>query len=352
MHPEEISPEWVAHALREGGALKEASVESIKKDILGEGVGFLSSVVRVRIEYDTHEKAAPSSVVVKIEPEEVGFREFGDELHAFQREIRFYKEVAGNVPIRLARVYYAVDEPPAFSMVMEDLSSFTPGDQVAGMHERQVMDTVEELARMQARYWDNDALEALDWMPDKNGVSGDFAEKWESFVTHFGNYLEPEGVELGGKLTSFIDWKNERIATRPRTIVHSDLREDNLLFAPPGSSDSIVILDWQLAVKSIGTFDVARLMGGSELPKERKGHQLRVLRRWYDTLLEEGVSGYSWEDALYDFRLAALSVLCYPVHFHVGLIGAEGRTKELMRVIISRNFSSAVELGAGSILPG
>ncbi len=278
MHPDEITPEWINHALREGGVLKEDSVKFLKKDILGEGIGFLSSVVRVRIEYDPHGENAPLSVVVKIEPEEGDFREFGDELHAFQREIRFYKEVAGNVPIRLPRVYYAVDEPPAFSMVLEDLSSFTPGDQVVGMHERQVMDTVEELARLQARYWNNEALEKLEWMPDKNGVSDDYAQKWESFVTHFGQYVEPRGLELGEKLCRFIDWKNEKIAKRPKTIVHSDLREDNLLFAPPGSPDSIIIIDWQLAVKSIGTFDVARLMGGSELPEERKGHQIAVLK--------------------------------------------------------------------------
>ena len=271
MHPDEITPEWITHALREGGALKKASAKSLEKDILGEGIGFLSSVVRVGIEYDSPEKDAPMSVVVKIEPEEGDFKDFGEELHAFQREIRFYKEVARNVPIRLARVYYAVDEPPAFSMVMEDLSSFTPGDQLAGMHERQVMDTVEELARLQARYWNNEALEKLDWMPDKNGVSDDFAQKWESFVTHFGQYLEPKGLELGEKLCRFIDWKNEQIVERPKTIVHSDLREDNLLFAPPGSPDPIIILDWQLTVKNLGTFDVARLMGGSEnCPKTKR----------------------------------------------------------------------------------
>jgi len=56
MHPDEITPEWINHALREGGVLKEDSVKFLKKDILGEGIGFLSSVVRVRIEYDTHGK--------------------------------------------------------------------------------------------------------------------------------------------------------------------------------------------------------------------------------------------------------------------------------------------------------
>lgn len=87
IHPEEITPEWITHALRDGGLLKEASVKSIEKKILGESKGFLSSVVQVEIEYDTDEKEAPASVVVKIEPEEGYFRDFGDELNAFQREL-------------------------------------------------------------------------------------------------------------------------------------------------------------------------------------------------------------------------------------------------------------------------
>jgi hypothetical protein len=279
MHVEEITPQWLTHALREGGYLKDASVKSIEKKIIGDAKGFLSSVVQVKIEYDTIEKDAPVSVVVKIEPEEGGFKDFGDELNAFQREIHFYRDVAANLSIRLPKLYYAVDQPPAYSMVMEDLSYYIPGDQVVGMHERQVMTTVEEIARIQAQYWNNDTLEKLTWMPDTNGMSDDYADKWESFVEHYGYCLDDKGRELCGKLARFIDWKKDEIQKRPKTIVHSDLREDNLLFPPLGSDGSILILDWQLTVKSIGAFDVARLMGGSELPKERKGHQFEVLKR-------------------------------------------------------------------------
>ncbi len=70
MHVDEITPEWIAHSLKECGYLKDASVESIEKKVLGEAKGFLSSVVQVKIKYDTIKTDAPSSVVVKIEPEE------------------------------------------------------------------------------------------------------------------------------------------------------------------------------------------------------------------------------------------------------------------------------------------
>lgn len=352
MHPDEVTAEWLTHALRSGGVITDASVKSVRKDILGEGKGFLSSVLRVAITYDREEEGAPSSVVVKIEPEEGEFHDFGDELNAFEREIRFYRDVARNVPVRLAAIYYTVDEPPAYSMVMEDLSSFVPGDQVAGIHTAQVMDTVEIIAKIQAVYWNNGALRQLDWMPESNEVSNDYGEKWGSFVKHFGEGLDHAGLMVGERLITYIDWKKKEIARRPKTIVHSDLREDNLLFAPTGSDAPVLILDWQIAVRSIGAFDVARLVSGSELPKERTGHQFEVLGKWHDTLVQQGVRDYPWEDAVYDFRLGALAFLCYPVHFHVGLIGAEGRTKKLAEAIFTRAFSSVAEIDAASVLPG
>ena len=352
MHVDEITPEWIAHALAEGGYLKEASVKSIEKKIIGDAKGFLSSVVRVGIEYDQKEKEAPASVVIKIQPEEGDFKRFGDEMDAFQREIRFYREIAGTVPIRLPKLYYAVDQPPAYSMVMEDLSHFVPGDQVVGMHEQQVMKTVEEIARLQAKYWNNEELKKLSWMPEFNDVSLDYREKWPSFVENFGYCLDDRGIELGEKIGHYLDWKKEKILKRQKTIVHFDLREDNLMFPPPGEEGAILILDWQLAIKNIGAVDVFRLMGGSEIPEERRGHQFEILKRWYETLIKEGVSNYSWDDAVYDFRLGALSYLCNPVHFHTGVVGAEGRVKLLAEAICTRSFASAVEIDAGSILPG
>ncbi|GJM14878.1 MAG: hypothetical protein DHS20C13_02050 [Thermodesulfobacteriota bacterium] len=351
MHPDEITADWITHALKESGYLKHFSIKSIDKKILGEGKGLLSSVVRVGIEYDEQEENAPSSVVVKIEPEEGDFVDYNNEFSSFQREIKFYREVAANVPIRLPKFYYAVDDPPAYSLVLEDLSHFSSGDQVVGMHKGQVVSVVEQLARLQSAYWNNEALSELSWMPRMNGVSLNFAENWPSFVENYGPFLDSKAIKLGEKLSNFIDWKNNEIEKRPHTIVHADLREDNLMFGPPGSEDATIILDWQLTIRNIGAADVARLIGGSEIPKERKGHQFEILKKWHDTLIEHGVANYSWDDAVYDFRLGTLSYLCYPVHFHKSGISAQGRLKELIEVIYRRSFSCAVDIDAGSVLP-
>lgn len=351
MHPDEVTPQWLTHALRSGGVIKEASVLSVVRTILGADKGFLSSIVRAEIEYDKKEPGAPLSVVVKLETESEEYRKFNEELSAFQREIRFYREVAPLVPVRLPRFYYGVDKPPAYSLVMEDLSSYTPGDQIEGMHPGQVKDTVRMMAKIQAAFWDNEALAKLDWMPLSNNMAEDYLEKWDSFVEHFGAICDPRGLELGAKLRDYLDWKWQKVQTRPRTIVHFDLREDNLLFGNKDSDEDIIILDWQLAMRNIGAFDIARLIAGSEIPAEREGHEFQVLRVWYDTLIENGVSGYSWDDAVYDFRLSALNFMCNPVHFHSGVINLTGRIRKVVEVIFTRLYSFVVEIDAGSILP-
>ncbi|MCI0482175.1 MAG: hypothetical protein L0213_11385, partial [Candidatus Dadabacteria bacterium] len=65
-----------------------------------------------------------------------------------------------------------------------------------------------------------------------------------------------------------------------------------------------------------------------------------------------GVNDYTLDDAVRDYKLGLLLNLCFPVHFHVGSIGATGRTKELIRALVKRDFASALDINAGSVLPG
>ena len=51
-------------------------------------------------------------------------------------------------------------------------------------------------------------------------------------------------------------------------------------------------------MRSIGAYDVARLLGGSEPPAERRGHQHEVIRAWYDDMGEPAAYDQSNEVAL------------------------------------------------------
>jgi len=350
-HPDDISPQWLTSTLRKAGILTNSRVKSIKKETMAEGKAWLSTIVKVGVEYDFQEKDVPSSYVIKLLSESRMFRDFSYELQAFKREINFYKELADTIPIRLPNLFYSDNGYHCNLMLMEDLTYLTPGDQVVGMNQEQVLTTLESLAIVHGTYWQNPILDRLEWMPTTNNTEVDYNENWDSFVELCSHFIDPEGMKIGEKLRPRISWLFEEIASRPKTLIHDDMKEDNLLFGEPGTDEAVVILDWQFAIRSMGANDVARLIGGSEPPSERKGRQFEALRHWYDKLLEQGVNNYSWDEAQRDFRLGALSCLSFPVHFHKGIVRAEGRALEYVKAMYSRLFSHVVEIEADSVLP-
>jgi thiamine kinase-like enzyme len=136
------------------------------------------------------------------------------------------------------------------------------------------------------------------------------------------------------------------------TLVHGDLRADNLLFGRHPARSEIVILDWQLANRSLGAIDLARLLGGREPAAERRGDQLEVFAAWHETLLRAGLTQYAFEEALIDFRLGILFCLFIPVKgFALAGQNPGGRTGRLLDVIAERLYASAIELDAGALLP-
>ena len=122
-----------------------------------------------------------------------------------------------------------------------------------------------------------------------------------------------EGLALGEGVLKNLKWLAERLVGRPSSLVHADLRADNLLFGEPDSADEVVIVDWQLATRSLAANDPTRLLGGSEPASQRNGHHLEVFTAWHETLLEHGVTGYEFDEVLDDFRLGALFNLLVPV---------------------------------------
>lgn len=350
-HPDEITPRWLTSVLRQSNVIGSSSVISIKKDILAVGKSWLSTIVKLEVEYDSSEENLPNSFVLKLLSESRMFRDFSYELQAFDREIKFYNELADQIPIRLPKLIYSDNGYHCNLMLMEDLTYLTPGDQVIGMKQEQVLTTLESLAKVHGTYWGNPKLDLLEWMPISNNIEQDYDENWDSFVELCSYFIDAEGMKIGKKLRPHISWLFQEIASRPKTLTHDDMKEDNLLFGKPGTDEAVVILDWQFAIRSMGATDVARLIGGSQTPTEREGRQFESLRHWYDKLLEEGVKNYSWEEAQRDFKLGALSCLTFPVHFHKGIVRAEGRALEYVIAMYSRLFSHVVEIEADSVLP-
>jgi aminoglycoside phosphotransferase (APT) family kinase protein len=346
-----ISREWLTDVLRRNGCIVECEVTAIDVQRIGTEVGFLDSLARLILTYDKRESGAPESLVVKVSSAEATYRQIGTFYDAYEREFRFYETIAPTAPIRLPRCFgHEVDsETKAYWLILEDLSLLSAGDQVRGVTRAQAEASVETIGRFHAAWWESANLESLTWMPRRNIQPSRYQAAWPRFRDRFSRHLSTAAIELGEYLAIHLEMLLDEIDGGPRTIVHSDFRADNLLFGGTADRESVVILDWQLAIRSHGALDVARLLCGSMNPRDRAGCDMDLLRKWHTNLELIGVRGYSLQRALEDYKKAALICLYYPVTIHAAEEAAGIRGAALAQAQIERFFTAAVELSDVSI---
>jgi hypothetical protein len=362
-HPktvEDISALWMTDVLRGAGVLRRATVRAVDVHAIGQGVGFLSGRARVTISYDQFEEGAPASVVVKLPASVQESVAFAESAHAYEREIRFYREVAPCTPIRVPRMFATIMEPAdnVFILVMEDLKDLTVGDQVIGMSRVEVLAAVETIAPLHALWWNGDQRQALPWVPSVEQqltmlslTPEAIRMAWPLFLESFGDSLPPSGRALGERIIRHLEGILAAFVKGTRTLVHFDYRADNLFIDGRTQLPRIVVLDWQLAMWGPGAYDVARLAGGSVLPAERGGHHEEIVECWHKGLVVGGVTGYSSEEAWRDYRLGAVVAMLNPVLFHYMFKTGGERGTALGAAMTERFFNDLVECGAEAVVP-
>ena len=164
---DQVTPAWLTAALRESGVLSTATVTSIEKVIIGTGVGILGELARVTPTYDRAEAGAPKTLVVKIPTADPGGRGIAQMLGFYEKEARFYMDMAADCAVGAPKCYYTAMNPEKveYIILMEDLSALRIGDQVVGCTVDEARLISRNLARFHAQWWDSPQLDALGWIP-------------------------------------------------------------------------------------------------------------------------------------------------------------------------------------------
>ncbi len=105
--PQELTAPWLTSALRETGAISDSAVTASDYEIIGDGVGVLGQLARVRLEYDAPEVGAPASLVAKFPATVQQNRDLANLFRFYEREVRFYEEIADQVELRTPKRYYS-----------------------------------------------------------------------------------------------------------------------------------------------------------------------------------------------------------------------------------------------------
>ena len=345
MTPEDITAEWLSSALG-------APVEAVDCEAIGVGVGLLGDLVRVRI--SSRDESLPASVIVKLPTHHEANRAIGLGLMLYERELRFYEEVAPRSPsLRVPRCFHA--DHDALVLVLEDLgtSGFGLADQVAGMTLEQAERAIDAIATFHASWWETPALHELDWLPTSDHpitMQSDqmFQDGWPLFRAKWEHVLPEGGVALGERVRRAYGAMLGGLGGGPHTVVHTDFRLDNLFFADDGGECAVI--DWQLMTRSRGPYDIGYLLSQSMDVDLRRAHSAALLRRWYDRVCDLGVTGYSWEEAEADFAAAVLIALVIPVNAGASIDLGNERGEALVQSISARAFGAALDVDYEAVL--
>jgi hypothetical protein len=319
------------------------------------GSGVFGELTRLRLGYQDRQPGDPESLVLKLPSRSPTNRARGRLFQLYERETRFYTELAAGVDLRVPRCYWAgsTRESDGSGLLLEDLDGMGTSDLYQGISAERARLAVQRLGVAHAQWWDCESRRDSRWIPRLNGrvmrqLGQVYRQNWPAFATLRGGTLPAEAMDLAAEVGIHFDELLEAISRPPLTIAHGDFRVDNLFFGE-GGDDALVVIDWQLVCQGRGAYDVAYLLCQSMDIADRRRHETDVLRAWHDVLLECGVTGYSFDDAFHDYRLAVLVCFgCVVAGTSLDRPGYDRRA--LGEQQAQRTFTAALDLDARSLL--
>lgn len=347
-----LDPAWVTGALRAAGH-PDARVKEVVAEPLTTG-GAWCDIRRLILRYEDLAEGLPASLIAKA-PRNGPARPAGSALGLFDREMRFYTELAADVPLRIPRCFHPGDgdlgnEP----ILLEDLTSWSAGNQLTGLTLDQTRALLDDLAGMHSKFWNSPRLVGEDWLlridsPVHIAVMEQMAAAGiDPMRERFEDTIEPDAMRRGLEVCRrFGDVLRAIGGSGPKTLVHEDFRLDNFLFGPDGER---LVLDWQVPSYARGVHDVAYLLTGSLQADVLSDHWESLLRHYHDALVAGGVSDYPWDRCLAQYRQNVLYSFIFPLALASALSIDSDQGAELGEVMVTRVFRHADEVDAYATL--
>lgn len=236
--PDDITPAWLTDALRASNRLAgDDCVTSVSATRIGSGQ--LGATYLLDVEH-TGGSEVSRRIVAKVPAVDEASRAFAASLGCYSREVAFYSQIAGDLPVRTPECYHASvsADGQEFCLLLEDLTPAAEASQLTGCDVERAAAALEQAAALHAGSWRDPALSGHEWLtsgvtvwrqmcaglPQAQQV---FRERYAELVDDTTGAVA-EGL-AGGAASRWVEHLAE-----PRCLWHSDFRLDNLLFDAGG----------------------------------------------------------------------------------------------------------------------
>ncbi|GAB91418.1 phosphotransferase [Gordonia rhizosphera] len=340
---DELTAEYLTRLLRTAG--HDVIVETVSARPVGSGQ--MASSYRLTLGYRSDDTPLPDTLVAKLATGPIDQRLFV--VGAYRNEIRFYREIADTVdaPTPTAYASEISDEGTEFVLLLEDMTPAEQGDQILGAGPEVIKAVAVGAAGLHAPRWCDDTLASehglgLPTQEDADAMQEFLAPMADAFRERF-DLGEREAAALDYLVANARDWL---IAPRPHfSIIHSDLRVDNVLFAPDGE---VTIVDWQTISAGSPLRDISFLLSTSLDIEDRRLHERDIVAAYHAELLRRGVSDYSFQQCWDDYVDGLLHTMLIVV-FGAGAAKPTERGDTMFMTMLSRGAVAIDDLIPGAL---
>ena len=372
----ELTAEWFSNALGKS-ALSDGStakVTSVERTVIGVGVGFLGELHRCDLTWDNSD-ASPTSVIAKIPSKNLVNRSSGEGLMAYEREIITYRDLHGDLGVRMPEHYHSeMDADPApwidkpllrlfdvlpvggvnwvvkqflklsgksrrrYLLIMEHIGDAASPTQIEGGSIADVLQALEVLAGFHAHNWMSDRPAEISpriWPINRvpKVWQAGYLRCRDEFVAEYGTLLGDDVIARLDQVQKDLPELLGPLGDAPWTLLHGDYRLDNLLYREDGE---IVVLDFQLLALGRPGWDVGYFITTALTPDHRDEEQT-MLRHYHDALKAAGIHDYSYDQLIADVEATKLLL----AHRFVGASDTletqiEGHDSTFVEVVLER----------------
>lgn len=286
--PSDLTASWLS-AVIGTGAIADFSVERI-------GTGQMSECYRVRLSYAEGPAGGPESVVLKVAATDPVSRQTGLALGLYEREVRFYGDIAPRLGGPIAPCYHAAVDTSTgvFDLLLGDAGPAVVGDEITGATAEQAHLGAVELGRLHGPLLGDVSLAEAPWLNREAPLNqAMITPLYAGFVDRYGGQIEPEHRLVCERLVAAFDGylalerEGEAEASergRIQGLVHGDYRLDNMLFGTDGADRALTVVDWQTVSWGPALTDLAYFLGCALPTEDRRKHYDALLRAYHEAL--------------------------------------------------------------------
>ncbi|WP_246182836.1 ecdysteroid 22-kinase family protein [Mycolicibacterium grossiae] len=342
--PSDLTAQWLT-AVLDAGTVTDFFVERI-------GTGQMSECYRVRLSYDA-DAGGPSSVVLKVAAADASSRQTGLAMGLYEREVRFYADVAPTLVGPVAPCFHTAYDPETgiFDLLLADAAPAEVGDEIRGATPEQATTALTQLGLVHGPLLNDESLAGADWLNRESPVNqGLLAALYAGFVERYADQIAVEHREVCDRLVDTFDAyvAAEDAADRPRGLMHGDYRLDNMLFGQAGAARELTVVDWQTVTWGPAFTDVAYFLGCALPVERRRAHYDDLLAAYHAALGPD--SGVTLDDVRDGVRrqtfFGVLMAIVSPM-----LVERTERGDQMFMAMIERHCQHVLDTDALAVLP-